>query len=66
MLTLGKYSENLFVKILSISVAEWLYTLVSVSVIGTRHRSVDNQEIVGHNYKFSCSTTTIDSFFKIV
>ena len=34
--SLVKYSENLFVKILSISVAELLYTLVGLPTVVTR------------------------------
>ena len=34
--SLVKYSENLFVKILSISVAELLYTLVGLAIVERR------------------------------
>ena len=36
MFPLAKYSENLFVKILSISVAELVHTLVGLSIVGTK------------------------------
>ena len=36
MFPLAKYSENLFVKKLSISVAELLHTLVGLSIVGSK------------------------------
>ena len=35
MFPLAKYTENVFVKILSIGVAELLHTLVGLSIVGT-------------------------------
>ena len=36
MFPLAKYSEKLFVKILSISVAELVHTLVGLSIVATK------------------------------
>ena len=52
MFPLAKYSQNVFVKILSISVAELFYTLSVFQLSEKGHSSVGNQEIVEHNYKF--------------
>ena len=52
MLPLAKYSKYLFVKVLSISVAELLYTKSVYQLSEEGHSSVGNQEIDEHNYKF--------------